>query len=234
MKLAIMQPYLFPYIGYFQLVNAVDHFVLYDDVQYINRGWINRNRILINGKSHLYVFSVKKDSHLLNINQREFADNYCYEKEKFIKTLEWYKSAPFYEDTTNLIKQILDISDKNISRMINNSIKFICDYLDIKTKITASSNIIINRDLKAEDRIIKINKYFGSDVYINSIGGIYLYNKRRFSDVGIDLKFIKTKEIVYKQFNNEFIPNLSIIDVLMFNSVENIKQLLNEYEIVTN
>ncbi|MGF7050597.1 hypothetical protein J2T13_005147 [Paenibacillus sp. DS2015] len=233
MKIAIMQPYLFPYIGYFQLINSVDNFVIYDDVQYIKGGWINRNRILLNKDSHLFSFSVEQASLQLNINNRIYSPKLNMEKEKFIKTLQTgYKRAPYCNEVIGLIIKIFNSTDNNVSSFNANQLKEIADYIGIKTKLLFSSEIITSKQLAAEDRIIDICNSLGADQYINPIGGQDLYSKDHFSNAGIDLNFLKTKDIFYQQLDNDFIPFLSIIDVLMFNSKEEVVKILNEYEMI--
>ncbi|KAB3526672.1 WbqC family protein [Alkaliphilus serpentinus] len=228
-----MQPYLFPYIGYFQLINAVDTFLIYDDVQFIKGGWINRNRLLINGTDRMFIFNIKKDSYKANINERYFIENIEYEKDKFIKSIYFsYKNAPYFTDSIGLIENIVSYKENNLSKFIINSIKAICNCLEINTEILVSSNLMIGENLKGEDRIIFINKNLKSNTYINAIGGKNIYSHQPFNREGINLHFIQCKNIEYKQFNNPFINNLSIIDVFMFNSKEQIKKYLCEYELI--
>ncbi|MFW5848070.1 MAG: WbqC family protein [bacterium] len=235
MKLAIMQPYFCPYIGYFQLINSVDKFVIYDDVQYIDDGLINRNRILIQKKKpYMFTLSVKNDSHTLDINQRYYIDNIDREKNKIMKTIKQsYIKASYYEKAIGLIDKLFNIDELNVSKMNTKSLEMICDYLDIDTEIIVNSNLNCkDYNLDGQERVIKINKCLGSDQYINSIGGQKLYSKSSFEDESIKLNFIETKDVVYEQFNNGFVPNLSIIDVLMFNSKNKINDLLNQYELI--
>ncbi|MGH4123606.1 MAG: WbqC family protein [Clostridium sp.] len=233
MKAGIMQPYLFPYIGYFQTINAVDKYVVYDDVQFIKGGWINRNRLLINGKASMVTLKIRKEDFKLNINEMFLLDNFEYENNKVLKSIELvYSRAPYFSNTIDVIREILTYKDKNLSKFIINSIVIICKFLDISTELIISSQLKKDTSLKAEEKIIHINKILGSNTYINAIGGMGLYSKDKFKEQEIDLFFIKMKEIKYKQFNDDFIPNLSIIDVLMFNSKEEVKRLLNEYELV--
>ncbi|MCB2312383.1 WbqC family protein [Clostridium tagluense] len=233
MKVGIMQPYLFPYIGYFQTINAVDKYVIYDDVQFIKGGWINRNRLLINGKASMVTLKIKKEDFKLNINEIFLVDNFEYENNKVLKSIELvYSRAPYFSNTIDVIREILTYKDKNLSKFIINSIVEICKFLDVNTELIISSQLKKDTSLKAEEKVIHINEILGSDTYINAIGGMELYSKDKFKEQGIDLFFVKMKEIKYKQFNGDFIPNLSIIDVLMFNSKEEVKRLLSEYELV--
>lgn len=228
-----MQPYLLPYIGYWQLVNIADVFVVYDDVQYMKGGWINRNNFLVNKSKCLYTFSVKKDLFDMAINQREFSNLFQKDCKKFRNMIDCsYGKAPLYKEISNLLDNIFSYEDRNISSTITNSIKLICRYLKINTRIIASSSLNLPDTLTGEQRVIKINKSLGATKYINPIGGKILYNREYFKNENIELLFLSAKNIKYKQFNNEFIPHLSIVDVMMFNSVEKVKSMLEEYELL--
>ena len=232
MKLAIMQPYIFPYIGYFQLIKAVDKFVLYDDVNYINRGWINRNRILVNGNDSMFTIPLKDASQNKLINEIDVNwDNNW--KSKFLKTIEQsYRKAPFYAEILPIIENSLEADLEKFSSIIEQNLRFICEYLNIKTEIISSSSIYQNFDKKAQERILDICFQEKANHYINPIGGLELYNKDVFATENILMNFIKSKSVEYKQFKNDFVPWLSIIDVLMFNSNEKINKFLDNYELV--
>lgn len=230
MKVGIMQPYLFPYIGYFQLINAVDKFIIHDDVQYIKGGWINRNRIQINDKDHLFTFSLKKDSSVKNINTRLFSDQFIKEKTYLLRLIQNnYKKAPYFSDTYDLLLKILDFKELNISSFITNSLELICNYLKIKTPFYLSSELNKNNKLKGQDRVINICQTLKAKIYINPIGGKILYSKEEFKKNNISLFFLQTKNINYGHNKQPFISNLSIIDVIMFNSKEKIEKMLGLY-----
>jgi hypothetical protein len=233
MKLAIMQPYFMPYVGYFQLINSVDQFVIYDNIQYTKKGWINRNRILANGKDQLITLPIKKDSDYLDVIERELSESWEKDKNKMINIIKSsYNKAPYFEETFELISKCLNNPEENLFKFIYDSIILINSYLDIKTPITISSTIDINHTLKSQDKVLSLCKAQNANVYINSIGGVELYDKETFKQNGIKLNFIKSNPIQYKQLNNEFISWLSIIDVMMFNSKEQIKEYLNNYTLV--
>lgn len=234
MKVAIMQPYFFPYIGYFQLINAVDIFVLYDEIEYTKKGWINRNRLLKNGSDELFSLPLKKDSDFLMINQRYLSDNWSVDKKKLLNTFnEAYRKAPFFKETFILIEQCLNYSNINLFHFLYESIKCICNHLNIETKLVVSSTLDFDNSLKAADKVLNICKVLKANEYINPIGGLELYNKDFFKKDDIVLHFLKAKNVTYKQFENNFIPFLSIIDVLMFNSIEEVKKMIaSEYEIL--
>jgi hypothetical protein len=232
MKIAIMQPYLLPYIGYFQLINAVDKFVMLDDVNYINRGWINRNRILINGKPQLISIPLKEASQNKLINEIEIVNDQKW-RGKLLKTLQHnYRKAPFYQDVFPLIEKIILNKEQNISTFIFASVIDINVYLEIKTFIEPSSAKYHTKHLKAEQKIVNICIQEKATTYINPIGGTELYSKQLFKDHNINLFFLKTDEIMYNQNFSNFIPYLSIIDVMMFNSKNDIKEMLNKYKLV--
>ena len=232
MKLAIMQPYFFPYIGYFQLINAVDEFVIYDNIEFTKKGWINRNRILVNGKDSIISLPLKKDSDFLNVNERFIANTWDLDRKKMInKISESYRKAPHYKDVIILIEKCLLYNDTNLYNFILNSIKIINDFLLISTKIIISSSIDIDHKLKSEEKVIAICKKLNASTYINPPGGINLYNYEQFNLNKINLIFQKNNIFTYNQFNHNFIPSLSIIDVLMFNDKEKIINILNNKSI---
>lgn len=231
MKIAIMQPYFFPYIGYFQLINAVDKFVFLDDVNFINRGWINRNRILVNGKDVIFTIPLKDASQNRLINEIMTGGDEW--KNKILKTIELsYKKAPQFYSVFGVINEVISSSLHDIASFAKKSIESVCSYLEIKTEIVFSSNQYNNKNLKGEERIIDIVLKEKATDYINPGGGTELYNRDNFFDRGLQLYFLKTKELIYPQFKNQFVPFLSIVDVMMFNEKEKVKQLLQEYELV--
>ncbi len=229
MTLAIMQPYLFPYIGYFQLLNAVDKFVIYDDVAFINRGWINRNSILNNGKAQLFTVPLKEASQNKLIHEISIDTDQKW-RDKLLKTIQQtYKKAPHFAAVFPLVEAIFLQQESNISTYIYQSITTICEYISISTPLVESSQIYNNQHLKAQERILDICLQEKANHYINPIGGRELYSKELFAEHGIQLNFIRSEKVEYVQFNNEFVPWLSIIDIMMFNSKEEIQKLLKTY-----
>jgi len=229
MKVAIMQPYLFPYIGYFQLINIVDKFVLFDDVNYIKKGWINRNNLMVNGKKMLFTISLVHASQNKLINEIEIADKF----EKFLKTIQInYSKAKYYKPTNELINKIISYKQNNLADFIKNSLEELTAYIGIESEILVSSELNKNNLLKGQDKILEICKLLKASSYFNLPGGLNLYDKNKFREAGIELYFIKTINTPYKQFSKEFEPALSIIDVLMHNSQERVKELLNKYKLV--
>ena len=233
MKVAIMQPYFLPYIGYFHLINSVDEFVIYDNIQYTKKGWINRNKILVNSSDKIITLPIKKDSDYLDIKERVLANIWEQEKIKMLNLIKSsYKKSPYFNKVYPVISSIFEVPNTNLFEFLLNSLHLLNSYLKIKTKITISSDINIDHSLKSTDKVIAICKEFNTTTYINAIGGQKLYNVKDFKNEGIDLKFIKSSPLTYKQYDNEFIPWLSIIDVLMFNKKQDIIKQLNNYTLI--
>lgn len=225
-----MQPYLFPYIGYFQMINAVDVFVFYDDVNFIKGGWINRNRMLINGSDKLFTVPLKDASSFKLINEIEINTKVPAYSKIVTSISQSYRKAPFFQEVFPIIESVFKSPVATICDLTVLSIQAVNDYLGIATLLKRSSlDFADTKGLDRAERLIAICKQTGAQKYINAIGGQELYTKQYFASEGIDLKFIKTQPIEYRQFDNDFVSWLSIIDVLMFNSVEDIKVMLNKY-----
>lgn len=229
MKVGIMQPYFFPYIGYWQLMNAVDIYVIYDDVNYINRGWINRNRILIDGKAKYIHLPLCRASQNKLINEIDLLDDPT-EIQKLLRTIKLtYSKAPCFQVVYPFLEKIIQYHPKKAIQFLEYQLKTVAEFLDIKPCFLLSSEIYKNNSLKGEDKILEICKILDADIYINAIGGQALYSREKFRRSGIQLQFLKTEEIIYPQFSKDFIQNLSIIDVMMFNSKKSIETMLKRF-----
>ena len=233
-KVGIMQPYFMPYIGYWQLMNAVDKYVIYDDVNFIKRGWIHRNRILINGEPRyinipMLGVSQNKLINEIEVNQAELSTG------KTLRSIEEaYKRAPYYDAVFPLMKEILNCGRENIASFIEFSFQIICEYLDIQTELIVSSKLDKNCELKGQDKILDVCSRLNATEYYNAIGGQELYSFEAFEERGMKLSFLKTDQIEYPQYGNEFQANLSMIDVLMFNSKEQVQDMLKRFELITS
>jgi hypothetical protein len=231
-SLAVMQPYFLPYIGYFQLIRAVDVFILYDNIKYTKKGWINRNRMLQNGKDVIFSVPLKNDSDALDICERELAADF--KRDKLLNQFkEAYRRSPYFEQTYPLLETIVRFEDANLFRFLYNSIVKSCQHLGITTEIRVSSAIAIDHDLKNQNKVLALCEAVGASIYVNAIGGTDLYSKEAFLNEGVDLKFVKSKPYEYPQFGNAFINALSIIDALMFNEPETLQhQIATNYELI--
>jgi predicted nucleic-acid-binding Zn-ribbon protein len=235
-KIGINQPYFFPYIGFWQLMNAVDEYVLADNLNYIKQGYINRNKILINKEPQYYRLPVHKPSQNKLICEHEISLDEI-EIEKMLHTIQCeYRHAPNFERVYAHIKEVLEygLTEKNLAAFLENAIKLTARELGIKTPILrASKDVILDRDYKRENYVVATCKKLGGTEYYNAIGGTKLYFQDFFRANDLGLKFVKTNsDISYEQFGNEFIPNLSIIDVMMFCSKEQISDMLEAYELI--
>ena len=232
MKVAIMQPYFFPYIGYFQLIAAVDVFIVYDNIKYTKKGWISRNRVLQNDRDVMFSLPLKSDSDHLDVCERALSAEF--NRDKLLNQLNGaYRRAPYFAQTFPLVEQIVRYEDKNLFSFLHYSIINICEHLGITTEIRISSNISIDHELKSQDKVLALCEAVGASTYVNAIGGMELYSKETFQEKGIELKFIRSLPFEYPQFGNEFVPWLSIIDVMMFNSLETIKTCIStNYELI--
>ena len=230
MKIGIMQPYLFPYIGYFQLIKAVDLFVIYDDVNFIKRGWINRNNILVNNKPFLFSLPLSNASQNKHINQIMLLP--C--GEKLLKTISHsYSKAPYFSIVYPIIETILLTTENNLALFLELQLRALCTYLCLYPRWLSSSLLNIDPNLSGQHRILTICQQLDSSHYINLPGGIHLYSPSLFKSANIQLSFIQPKTQAYHQFNSSFVPNLSIIDTMMFNSSADILAMLDQYYLLT-
>lgn len=233
MKIGIMQPYFLPYIGYWQLMNAVDRYVVYDDVNYIKRGWINRNRILVNGEPRYINIRIVDASQNRLIRDTRIDRNGA-ETEKSLRTVEQaYKKAPCFRAVYPLVEEILTFPQERLVDFLLHSFRTVRAYLGIETELLLSSEIEKDGALKGQEKILSICRTLGADQYYNAIGGRELYSFREFERNGIRLSFLETQEIVYKQYGNPFQSNLSILDVMMFNSREQVREMLGRYRLIS-
>lgn len=233
LTIAIMQPYFLPYIGYWQLINAVDMFIVYDNIKYTKKGWINRNRMLRGGKAVTFTLPLKKDSDSLDIRKRHLATSFTDDKHKLFRQFKTtYQNAPNFQEGINLVEECIFFEDDSLFPYILNSIKAICSYLEISKKIVVSSGISMNHEQKGQQRVIATCKAVGADRYINPIGGLDLYDKESFLVDGIDLKFLQSRPYHYAQLGNDFIPDLSIIDLIMFNDKSTVQSLISEVDFI--
>lgn len=226
-----MQPYFLPYIGYFQLIAAVDVFVIYDDIKYTKKGWINRNRFLLNGSDATFSIPLHHDSDSLTVVERRVSDDF--DPIKLVRRFQAaYRLAPFFEANFPEIEEIVNCPSRNLFEYIANSVDKICGLLCVETTKMKASTIPIDRALKAQDKVVALCEALGVREYVNPSGGVELYSREHFASRGIELKFIKSRPIQYAQFGNPFVPWLSIVDVLMFNPLAQVQAWVrNEFDL---
>jgi hypothetical protein len=231
MKVAIMQPYFFPYIGYFQLIGAVDLFVVYDNIKYTKKGWINRNRMLNNGVDVMFSLPLKHDSDFLDIRERQLAADFG--RNKLLNQLRGaYQRAPHFAEVFPMLERALRCDDNNLFGYLHHALCCACTHIGLSTPVRVSSSIDIDHGLKAQDKVIALARAVGATTYVNPIGGLELYSRDAFRAQGLDLAFLKARPFEYPQLGAPFVPWLSIIDVLMFNPIEVVRErLTNHYDL---
>ena len=232
MKLSIMQPYFLPYIGYFQLIAATDVFVVYDNIKYTKKGWINRNRMLQNGSDVTFSLALKKDSDALDVVQRELS--VAFDRSKLLNQFKAaYSRAPYFNQVWPLLQRVVSCQEQNLFHYIYNAIVEVCAHLELGTQIRVSSQIDINHHLKGQDKVLALCKALGAETYINAIGGTELYDREAFRTQGTELRFIRSCPLEYPQFGAPFVPWLSMVDVMMFNAPEQVRAIVNaRYELL--
>lgn len=214
-----MQPYFLPYIGYFQLIGAVDAFIVYDNIKYTKKGWINRNRIADRSNEHMISLPLKAGSDSLDVRERELAESF--DGNKLLQRFSGaYRGAQQYEAVFGLLMSIMQKDSRNLFEFIHTSLQHVCAYTRITTPMIVSSTMPIDHTLKGKDKVLALCKELGAKHYINPIGGLDLYDKAEFAAQGVKLSFLQSQEFVYPRMGGVFIPWLSIVDVLMFNPLE--------------
>jgi len=229
-----MQPYLFPYIGYYQLMHAVDRFVVYDDVTFIKQGWINRNRLLINGQPSFFVVPAKNASSFVLIRDTPVDDSPQHREwvAKLLKTFEnAYRRAPEFPRVFPIVEAVFAAPATRVAEIAVASLKLVAEYLELRPVWVDSSTIYDNAHLKGEERVLAICRAEGATQYVNPPGGEELYSRDRFDAQGVELRFLRPRPIEYPQFGAPFVPWLSIVDVLMFNTRDAIRSFMCQYDL---
>lgn len=226
MILAVMQPYLFPYLGYFQLAKYCDTFVFYDDVNFIKGGYINRNNILAKGQKQLFTVPVEKASSFSKINDLHFAAN----RKKIIRSMEQnYRKAPYFDIVMPMINQVLTAEETQVARLCRDSVLGVFDYLGYPLDYCFSSELDYDKSASAAEKLYAMCSLLEADKYCNMKSGNSLYDKGQFKAKNIELSFLEMADLTYPQGKHDFVSHLSMIDVLMWNSKDQVKILLQKY-----
>lgn len=229
-----MQPYLFPYLGYFQLMHVADRFVVYDDVAFIKQGWINRNRLLINGQPSFFNVPVKHASSFMAIRDTVIDDSAQHRRwvEKLLKTFEnAYRRAPEFKRIFPMIEAVFTRPATRVADLAVRSLRTVADCLEIRPSWVETSGIYNNAHLKGQARVLDICRIEGAGEYVNPSGGRELYSATEFEAAGVALRFLQPRLVEYRQFEQPFVPWLSIIDVLMFNSRDVVRSYLDQHDL---
>lgn len=238
MKLGIMQPYLFPYIGYFQLMNAVDHWIVFDNIQFIDKGWINRNRILhpeVEKEWQYITIPLSKRGQFDKICDINISSDINWHGQMLGK-LTSYKKAPYYNQTVDFLQHCFDTDELNLSKLVVRTLKMTADYIGITTPIDVQSEMDMPLGIIEHPGqwALRISEALGATEYINPYGGAEIFKHHEFETAGIDLSFLKPSLNPYPQRRAGFTPGLSIIDILMFNNISDCKKMLNDFTLVSS
>lgn len=224
-----MQPYLFPYLGYYQLVNAVDEFVFLDDVNFIKRGYVNRNSILMDGKTYRFTLPVEDVSQFRTIRDHRYMPD---AGRKLLQQLRHaYSKAPYFTQVLGLVEGVLATEDLSVASLNARSVTDVFRYLHIERPFFFSSELDPGRAQSGEDRLIGLCEHRQTSIYINAAGGKALYDPACFAQHGLKLGFIQPHFAEYPQNSSGFVAGLSIIDVLMWNAPDHVASLLNDVKI---
>lgn len=233
-KAGIMQPYFFPYIGYFQYICTVDKFVFYDDVAFIKQGWINRNRVLVKGEPFLFTVPVEQVSSFRSIKETKIHQPGFFKwKTGWLKTIEQnYKKAKCFNEVFSLIHAVLEEAPDSIGVLAERSVMSVLVYLNVRLPEFVKVETFKNEHLHGQERVLDICRQLHADVYINPVGGMELYHKDDFRERNTAVYFLQSVQPRYPQFEFPWVPALSIIDVLMHNTVEEVSAMLFNYELI--
>ncbi|MGH8439533.1 MAG: WbqC family protein [Pseudomonas sp.] len=222
-RVALMQPYFLPYLGYFQLIAAVDQFILYDNVQFIKNGWIERNRYLLDSEPKWFRVSLCKGSHAQQIMDKHIAE--CFDPGEILNKLSFaYRKAPRAQPMLAWLRDLLSEPATHIAELNERLLKACCSLIGLQTPISRSSELPLRADSKSQERVIEVVNAWGASHYLNPINGEHLYTAEAFQRAGVTLELLKTQLPAYRQGANDqpFVPGLSILDALMFNDPETV------------
>jgi hypothetical protein len=226
-----MQPYFFPYIGYFQLLAACDLFVVADDVQYIQQGWVNRNRILVHGAPAWITLPVAGADHSLPIHRREYVLEHRLANRIRRRIADAYRRAPHFARTMTLVDEVFDCRESGVASFNYHLLACVATRLSIDTPMRLASSIPREPGCEGQARVVDVCRRLGATTYINPSGGAALYNPNAFAKEGIHLRFLQSQAREYVQFGSPFVPWLSILDVLMFNDTKSVQEMLHEHRL---
>lgn len=236
MKLGIMQPYFFPYIGYFSLIDYADRWIVFDTVQYIERGWVNRNRIIHPTQPEYSYITVPLKAHKQNAAICDVmikSDKQYIERITGQLTASYKKRAPYFKEVTELVKDCLNAEKRNLSMLNVIALDKVCKYIGIpfSYEVFSEMDLAVDDVNDAGEWALNISKALGADEYVNPPGGVALFDEKKFNEAEIKLTFLKSNLTPYNQKKAKFIEGLSIIDVMMFNSPEEIRDMLKDYSL---
>ena len=236
MKLGIMQPYFFPYIGYFSLIKHTDFWVVFDTPQFMRHGWVERNRILKpDGIEWQYVKApLEKFGQKTAIKDLLIKNTTNWEQKILAQLQHYKKKSPYYQNTLRILEEVFCTRYTSITDLNNKVLEIICKYLSIDFKYVVFSSMDLDTSMVSEpdEWALEISKSLKAEEYINPIGGLEFFDRSKYEKENIKIHFQRQNIKEYKQLKGEFVPGLSILDVLMFNSPEEINIMLDDFELV--
>jgi hypothetical protein len=234
MTLGIMQPYFLPYLGYYSLIKNTDKWIVFDEVQYIRHGWIDRNRILKPGEGWQYI-SVPLQKHNRETLIKDIKIRNEDWRGQLLRQIEHYKKAPYYASAIEVLNKAFAIDTDSITLLNTHILKETCNYLGMAFNAEIFSDIQLNMEQvnDAGEWALYISKALNAGTYINPPGGMEIFDKQKFQNAQVELKFLKINLNPYPQRGKEFEPGLSILDAMMFNNAASINQMLDDYQILT-
>jgi hypothetical protein len=233
-RVGIMQPYFLPYLGYYQLIENCDVFVLYDNIEYSKRGWINRNRMLFNGAPRTFTLPLAHSSDHLDIADKQIAAEFNPDK-LFSLFRQAYRRAPHWESVNGTVVDVLRFPNRNLFDFLKNALELTTSAMGVDTPVISSSGVDIHPRLHGQDRVLATCQALGATEYVNPIGGLELYDGNAFRQQGIELRFLRSGLSPYRQFNNTFVDSLSVVDAMMFLDADELSlRLKDDFSIVEN
>lgn len=235
MKVACMQPYFFPYVGYIALVEAVDRFIIFDTPQYERKGWMNRNRILNPSNDWQYIHAgVVKPRFGASIRDVKLVQSTDWKKRLFRQLEHYKKFAPYYSDVISWLESVFTPKYRTLIELNVGTLKAVCSVVGIHTPIEIFSDLhlSINSVPHAGAWALEISRCLAAKTYTNPINGRKIFEPQEFTSAGICLNFLQHKLPEYSQGYRPFISGLSIIDVLMFNKPKEAREIICDYELV--
>lgn len=231
MKLAVMHPYFFPYIGYWQLIQSVDRFIVNTDVNYIEQGWVNRNRIQVHGEPAYITAPIDHASSNRSIFDTMLQPSTHWRGKLLRKIQAAYRKAPYFEAVFPVVERLIGYETDRLADYLAYQLQTLATLMGIETTLSVAGRSAEGGTLTGQARLLDICTREGATTYINLPGGRSLYQREAFAYAGIDLKFLAPPITTYQQFGPVHIPGLSIIDVLMFNSPSQVRALLAQYRL---
>lgn len=227
---ALMQPYLLPYLGYFHLMSAVDRFIIHDDVQYIKGGWINRNRFLRDGEPVIFTLPVRQGGHNRLISESHYADQLPEALSRILRQFDAaYRGSDHYRAVVTFLRGVAPLGERSVVTFNAFMLRVLAKTFGLRASFSLSSELGIDPRSRGQDRVIEICRRVGADCYLNPLGGRDLYDREAFARAGLHLGFIESTFLQYPQASNSFVPALSIVDVLFGVGLEGMGPHLASY-----